>query len=86
MKKTNRLVPDVAQGVGDRGTEVVSRVLTAYGVSRAKDLPEEGKVRLAREMQLYFERELPEGLTLLDPRDLGLRGWLRRLWRRLHRQ
>lgn len=86
MKKVNRRVPDVPQALGDRGTEVVARVLAAYGVGRAKDLPEEGKVRLAREMQLFFEQEQPEGMTLLDPRDLGLQGWLRRLWRRVRRQ
>ena len=86
MKKVNRLVPDVPQQVGDRGTEVVARVLAAYGVGRAKDLPEEGKVRLAREMQLFFERDLPEGMALYDPGDLGFRGWLRRVWRRLRGQ
>jgi hypothetical protein len=83
MKKLNRLVPDVPQGTGDRGTEVIERVLAAYGVSRASDLPEEGKMRLVRELRLFFEAEFPEGLTLLRPSDVGLRGWLKGVVRRL---
>src|SRR4051794_17722250 len=69
VKKVNRYVPDVPQRVADRGTEIVERHLAAYGVSRAMDLPEEGKVRLMREMNGFFGGELPEGLPLLDPSD-----------------
>ncbi len=83
MKKVNRYVPDVPQRIADRGTEVVERHLAAYGVSRAADLPEEGKVRLMRELHGFFGRELPEGLAMLDPSEVGWRGALRRLWARL---
>jgi hypothetical protein len=81
MKKVNRYVPDVPQRVADRGTEIVERHLAAYGVSRAMDLPEEGKVKLLRDLQAFFGREIPEGLELLDPREVGWRGALRRFWR-----
>jgi len=83
VKKVNRYVPDVPQKIGDRGTEVIERHLAAYGVSRAMDLPEEGKVRLARELQGFFSQELPEGLPLLHPADVGWRGALKRCWLRL---
>ena len=86
MKKVNRYVPDVPQRVADRGTEVVERHLAAYGVSRAADLPEEGKVRLMRELNGFFARELPEGLTMLDPSDVGWRGAIKRVWTRLFRR
>ena len=81
MKKVNRYVPDVPQRVADKGTEIVERQLAAYGVSRAMDLPEEGKVRLVRELQNFYGRELPDGLAMLDPREMGIRGALRRGWR-----
>ena len=83
MKKVNRYVPDVPQKVADRGTEIVERHLAAYGVSRAMDLPEEGKVRLVRELQGFFNHDLPEGMQMLDPREMGWRGAVRRAWRRV---
>ena len=86
MKKVNRYAPDVPQKIGDRGTEIVERHLAAYGVSRAQDLPEEGKVRLMRDLQGFFRRDVPEGLTMLDPADVGWRGLLRRAVRRLFRR
>jgi hypothetical protein len=86
VKKVHRFVPDVDQRAADRGTEVVERLLAAYGVSRASDLPEEGKVRLMRELQGFYRAEIPGGLTLLRPSDLGIRGAIKRAWRRLTRQ
>ena len=83
MKKVNRYAPEVPQKVADRGTEIVERHLAAYGVSRAMDLPEEGKVRLARELQGFFRHEIPEGLPMLNPNEVGWRGSLHRAWRRL---
>ena len=83
MKKVNRCVPDLPQNVSDRGTEIVERHLTAYGVSRAMDLPEEGKVRLARELRGFFESELPTGMPMLHPSDVGWRGSVKRFFRRL---
>jgi len=67
MKKVNRHVPDVSQGIADRGTEIIERHFTAYGVKRATDLPEEGKVRLYREMQHYFDIEMPGGVGIKPP-------------------
>lgn len=81
MKKVNRYVPDVPQRVGDRGTDIVERHLAAYGVSRAMDLPEEGKVRLMRDLQGFFDEEYPDGMPMLDPNEVGWRGFLKRSWR-----
>jgi len=61
MKKVNRHLPDVPQVVADRGTEIIERHFNAYGVKRAIDLPEEGKVRLYRDLQHFFVAELPDG-------------------------
>lgn len=81
MKKVNRYVPDVQQRLADKGTEIVERHLATYGVSRAMDLPEEGKVRLMRELQSFFRQELPEGLEMINPNEVGWRGAIRRAWR-----
>lgn len=67
MKKINRHVPDVSQGIADRGTEIIERHFNAYGVKRASELPEEGKVRLSREMQQYFATEMPAGVDVKPP-------------------
>jgi hypothetical protein len=64
MKKVNRHVPDVAQGVADRGTEIIERHFNAYGVKRAGELPEEGKVRLHRDLQQFLATEMPGGPEL----------------------
>jgi hypothetical protein len=72
-------VPDVPQGIADRGTEIIERQFNAYGVKRASDLPEEGKVRLYREMQQFLTAEMPAGLELAPPMPWWARlaTWLR---------
>src|SRR5262245_180457 len=71
MRKAHRHMPDLPQAVADRGTEVIERHLAAYGVTRARDLPEEGKVYLRRELIQFFNAELPEGL----PHPAASRRW-----------
>jgi hypothetical protein len=80
VKRIHRHVPEVPQAIADRGTEIIERLFAAYGVSRASDLPEEGKVRLHRELSAFFEREMPEGLPIPDPNSVGWRGWLQRFY------
>lgn len=78
MKKVHRHVPDVPQSVADKGTEIIERCFQAYGVKRATDLPEEGKVRLYREMQQFLAAEVPEGGANGGPRGVWTR-WMERL-------
>ena len=80
MKKVYQHLPDVPAAVGERGAEIIERCLNAYGVARAEDLPEEGKVRLLRDLQGFFDAELPEGLKPMDRWEYGWRGALRRVW------
>jgi len=80
VKKIHRHVADVPQNVADRGTEIVERHFQAYGVKRAMDLPEEGKVHLMREMRVFFAAELPGQNELAAPPG-GLAGW----WERVRR-
>jgi hypothetical protein len=80
VKKVHRHVPDVPQSIGDRGTEIVERHFQAYGVKRAMDLPEEGKVHLMREMRSFFAAELPGQSEITVPRS-GIAGWWERVCR-----
>jgi hypothetical protein len=82
MKKINRHVPDVPQGIADRGTEIIERHFNAYGVKRGCELPEEGKVHLYREMQQYFAVEMPGGLEIPPPAPWWTRAakWARRFF------
>jgi len=75
VKKVHRHVPDVPQGIADRGAEIVERHFQAYGVKRAMDLPEEGKVHLLREMRNYFATELPDPHEVDAPRSTLGRWW-----------
>jgi hypothetical protein len=80
VKKVHRHVPDVPQNIADRGTEIVERHFQAYGVKRAMDLPEEGKVHLMREMKAFFAAELPRQSEAAVPRS-GMAWW----WERVRR-
>ena len=82
MKKVNRHLPDVPQLVADRGTEIIERHFNAYGVKRASDLPEEGKVRLYRDLQQFFITELPDGPEPGPSPSWWARGvgWIRNLF------
>jgi len=80
VKKVHRHVPDVPQNIADRGTEIVERHFQAYGVKRALDLPEEGKVHLMREMRAFFAAELPKQSEVVVPRS-ALARWRERIRR-----
>jgi hypothetical protein len=77
VKKVHRHVPDVPQTVADHGTEIVERHFQAYGVKRAMDLPEEGKIHLMREMRSFLATELPRQSEASAPRSPLLRWWER---------
>jgi hypothetical protein len=86
MRKVHNQYPDVSQAIGDRGTAVVQRCFEAYGVTRAMDLPDEGKVRLVRDLRGFFSVEIPEGVKPLEPWEYGWRGALHRFWTALRRR
>ncbi len=69
----------VSQDVADGGTAVIERHLARYGVTRARDLPEEGKVMLYHELGRYFADQPAEKLTQLPPRV----GFWRRMRQRI---
>jgi len=59
MRKIYQSAPDVPQAVANKAIDIIERHFAAAGVGRADDLPEENKVRLHRDLQNFFEAELP---------------------------
>ena len=59
MRKIYQTVPDVPQALSNKAIEIIERHFTASGVRRAEELPEENKIRLLRELQRFFQTELP---------------------------
>jgi len=55
MKKLYPDVPDVTPTVANRAVRIVERHLRTHRVSRARDLPEEAKIRLYQDLRLFFE-------------------------------
>lgn len=59
MRKIYQSVPDVPQALSNKAIEIIERHFTACGVRRAEELPEENKIHLLRELQKFFQTELP---------------------------
>ena len=82
MKKLFAEVPNVPQGVANRATRIVEKHLRLAHVDRARDLSEEAKVRLLRDLRFLFDSESADG-------GHGARGsserknWLGRLLKRI---
>ncbi len=57
MKKLFPDAPDVPQGVANRGVRIIEKHLRMQRAERAKDLPEEAKVRLLRDLREFFDAE-----------------------------
>ncbi len=49
--------PCVSRVTTGRAVRIVDRVLAANGAARVRDLPEEARVRLYRQLTLFFEHE-----------------------------
>lgn len=55
MKKLFPEAPDVPQSVANRASKIVEKYMRLHRVERARDLPEEAKVRLYRDLRFFFE-------------------------------
>jgi len=55
MKKLFPEAPDVPQSMANRAAKIVEKHLRIHRVERARDLPEEAKVRLYRDLRFFFE-------------------------------
>ena len=83
MKKLFPDAPDVPQSVANRGSKIVDKYLRVHRVEKAKDLPEEAKVRLYRDLRFFLE----SGGQPLDPGTGGAMSGFKRfcsgLWTKI---
>ena len=82
MKKLFPDMPDVSQSVANRAVRIVEKHLRTHHVSRTRDLPEEAKIRLYRDLRFFFEgdSQSPSGG---EKQRLSTRGFLSRLWEKI---
>jgi hypothetical protein len=80
MKKLYPETADVAQGVANRAVRIIEKHLRQSQVDRAKDLTEEARVSLFRDLGTFFESEAGGGQIVSKGRGHGL---LARLAKRL---
>lgn len=81
MKKIFPETPDVPQNVANRGVRIIEKHLRMHKVDRAKDLPEEAKIRLLHDLQAFFDSELREGGN--KGGSSSQRGFWRNLWEKI---
>ncbi|HEY3298651.1 MAG TPA: hypothetical protein VGK34_08355 [Armatimonadota bacterium] len=74
MRKIYQSAPDVPQGIANRAIDIVERHMAASGVRRAEELPEENKVHLLRELQKFFQSELPPLVLGKEGKEVYARG------------
>lgn len=82
MKKLFPEAPDVPQAVANRAVRVVEKHLRQHKVDRAKDLPEEAKIRLLRDLRALFQSELAESGPG-HPGSLEQKNWFAKLMERV---
>ena len=63
MRKIYQSVPDVPQPLANKAVDIIERHFAVNEVRRAEDLPEESKVHLLRELDKFFQHELPKMRT-----------------------
>lgn len=83
MKKLFPEAQDVPQSVANRGVRIVERYLRIHRVDRAKDLPEEAKVRLYRDLKEFFDSELGSRTGGIEQHREEHQGILTRFLRKL---
>lgn len=79
MKKLFAEAPEVPQSIANRASKIIEKYLRVHRVERARDLPEEAKVRLYRDLRFFFE----SGGQPSDPGATGAGHSLRRFFSNL---
>ena len=83
MKKLFPDVPDVSPSVANRAVRIVERHLRTHRVSRAKDLPEEARIRLYRDLRLFFEGDQQSPDAGGRKPGFSVRAFLSGLWEKI---
>ena len=83
VKKLFPDVPDVSPSVANRASRIIEKHLRLHHVNRARDLPEEARIRLYRDLRFFFESgSQPPGADSRGGRP-SIRAYLSRLWSKI---
>jgi hypothetical protein len=83
MKKLFPEMPDVPQNVANRAVRIIEKHLKTHRVARARDLPEEARIRLYRDLRFFFDSENRSPDDRLPKKSFSLRGALSSFWEKL---
>ncbi|MCE5314869.1 MAG: hypothetical protein ABFD49_05925 [Armatimonadota bacterium] len=82
MKKLFPEMPDVPQSMANRAVRIVEKHLRQHRVEKAKDLSEEAKIRLYRDLRFLFEGgEQPRSGS--DGGRFSIRMFVSHVWEKL---
>ncbi len=81
MKKLFPEAPDVSTSVANRAARIIEKHLRIHHVNRAKDLPEDARIRLYRDLRFFFDSDSqPPGK---DGQKFSIRAALSQLWSKI---
>lgn len=80
VKKLFPEVPDVLPSVANRATRIIEKHLRIHHVNRAKDLPEEARIRLYRDLKFFFESGSAPPGTESQGKGFSFRAFFSQLW------
>ena len=80
MKKLFPDVSDVPQTMANRAARIVERHLRTQRVTRARDLSEEARIRLYRDLRLLFDGGERPDIKGNEGRGFSVRRFCKRLW------
>ena len=80
MKRLYPEASDVPQSVANRAAKIVEKHLRLHRVDRARDLPEEAKVRLYRDLRFFFDSGGQPSDTGTGGAGAGIRRFFAGLW------
>ncbi|MHB9038314.1 MAG: hypothetical protein ACYC64_16795 [Armatimonadota bacterium] len=82
MKKLFPETPDVPQSVANRAARIMEKHLRVHRVDKARDLPEEAKIRLYRDLRFLFDGG-DQPLSGSDGGGFSIRRFFSRMWEKL---
>ncbi|MCX8052315.1 MAG: hypothetical protein N3B12_00765 [Armatimonadetes bacterium] len=83
MKRLFPDFPDVSPDVANRAVRIIERYLKTHRVNRARDLPEEAKVRLYRDLRLFFDGDQQSPQTGQGKSRFSIGRLLSSLWEKI---
>lgn len=82
MKKLFPEMPDVPQNIANRAARIIEKHIRTHRVEKVKDLPEEARIRLYRDLRFLFDGG-DQPLSNVGGGGFSIRRFFSRLWEKL---